>query len=253
MTREGSRLRRRGGRWVQGTDPQLGAQQLKRELRKAEKSTAVRRAGGKWVPDGEQHRERRRVLRAVGTRLWLLFIPFIGILWANSYYVRPEVEDLRSVSNRSRGATLDQQDGIRAMITDLQSEIHTISTELDTLYYPEINFHESLLSNVRQMRTEHARVHVTVAEIDSLRRAHDELTLVVDEFAVGQAGQDAILSNLDAWQAALQDSVAGLDRQMALAAAQPREKKASSSIGRVAARVGFVVAPVLGLLWAHGS
>jgi len=179
----------------------------------------LKRFGGRWIQAGEQYRERYKVLRAVFSRAWYLLVPFVGIMWAHANYVRPVTEDVKSVVNREQGALLDQQDDIRAQVSNVQSLCNEVETELDTLFLPQIDFHGAIQDSLRQLRLVYdSNLPRSKVRLDSLAVLRDELTGDLERLSGTFRDQSTVLRELRARRATLEDSVRGLDSLIALKA-----------------------------------
>jgi len=171
-----------------------------------------RRFGGQWVREGQQFVERRRGLRGVFLRFWYLLVPFIGIMCANDTYVRPELEDIKNITNLERKEVLDAQDDLRARASAVQTEVVTIEAEIDTLYDPRIAGYTAVFDSLKSIRLLYDEsVPRTRARIDSLQTIHAEITTENNGLAEVYRRRSATLDSLQAWEVELQDSIAALD------------------------------------------
>jgi hypothetical protein len=176
-----------------------------------------RRFGGRWVQEGDQYRDRYRVLRAILIRFWYLLVPFIGVMWAHSSYVRPTTEDIKSTKNHLRKELLDAKDDIRHDVSALQTEIQTVSAEIDTLYMPQVRYYRAENDSLVSIRTVYDRtLPQTQARVDSLRLMRDSIAVEVTELEQMFAERSDVLAGMHNWQATLIDSIAGLDQEIAL-------------------------------------
>lgn len=177
----------------------------------------VRRFGGRWIKDGEQYRERNRVIKAIFSRFWYLLVPFLGIMYAHDSYVRPQTEDIKSIKNQERAELLDAKDVLRVQRSNVQSETQSVSAELDTLYLPQIKFygaqHDSLMK-IRKVYDE--TLPVTKARIDSLTAINDALVAEIESLSNTYRQRDEVLAELKLWRATMQDSIVALDDMIAL-------------------------------------
>ncbi len=255
VAKEGVRRVRRSGRWVtqrvsdERSAPPAPARPVPAHMRGA------RRSGGRWVPPSETYADRHRAGRWILSRWWLLVVPFLGVMWANSSYVRPVVADIDSALARERSEVLDHQDEARSRRDLLQSEIHAITTEIDTLYQPMVSFHQALHDSLVQMRHEQeSRPQVTQATVDSLLFLRSELAAEAQELRRDYWSRSSVLANLDAWQGALRDSMEMIEaRALAMEEETEEPEPRGLTIRSVATRVGYVLAPILGYLWVQDS
>jgi hypothetical protein len=176
-----------------------------------------RRFGGRWVQEGDQYRDRYRVLRAILTRFWYLLVPFIGVMWAHSSYVRPTTEDIKSTKNHLRKELLDAQDDVRHDVSALQTEIQTVSAEIDTLYMPQVRFYRAQNDSLVRIRSIYDQtLPQTQARVDSLRLVRDSIATEVTDLERMFAERSQVMEGLVSWQETLVDSIEGLDSQIAL-------------------------------------
>ncbi|MCK4306109.1 MAG: hypothetical protein KAY24_17850 [Candidatus Eisenbacteria sp.] len=177
----------------------------------------ARRFGGRWIREGEQYEDRHRALRAVLRRFWYLLVPFLGIMWAHDTYVRPYVEDIKSLTNRERKTLLDNQADIRAEVSGIQSEIQTVSSEIDTLYLPQVKLYRAINDSLIKVRTVYDQtLPETKARIDSLHVEHDAVVAEIDQLQATLEQRLGTLNGLKTWHATLQDSIEALDELTSL-------------------------------------
>ncbi|MBD3236120.1 MAG: hypothetical protein GF330_05420 [Candidatus Eisenbacteria bacterium] len=170
------------------------------------------RREGRWMRAGEQFRERGRLLRKVASRFWYLLVPFIGIMCADSTYVRPDTEEIKSQKALDRKRTLDVIDDTRAEISRLQSEVVVISAELDTVHLPKVKLYGALLDSLLAIRRIYdEELPRTKARIDSLQDEHDLIVAEIDQLSGDFQHKSATLDSLNDWQATLADSIERLD------------------------------------------
>lgn len=244
---------RRRGRWVRTDELKRKANDLGEQARAPLPGAPRRRANGKWLPIGED-RPRRGALRAIARRFWLLIIPLIGITYANSAYVRPVVSEYESRANRHRKEVLDEKDRLLQMASALQTQTQEVSADIDTLYAPEIAYYQNIHDDVARQYDEFKRSEkVTQEDIDSLRAERDRVRRQARALRNEYQNHVSILENLQAFEGALHDSLAERERQLALNQVEEGETDGGISLKSVVRNAGFVVAPVLGFLWAHGS
>jgi len=183
----------------------------------AKDSSNYRRFGGKWVEPGKQFQDKRRGLRLVLSRFWYLLVPFVGVMCANSTYVRPELEDIKNAKNLERKEVLDLKDDIQSERAGIGTEIVNVETTIDTLYQPQIDLystiHDSLVA-VRQIYDE--TLPRTRARIDSLQAIHDEIAADVEQLSETFRRRSSTLDSLEDWRAALADSIVRLDEVIAM-------------------------------------
>jgi hypothetical protein len=178
----------------------------------ADKGKKVKRFGGRWIREGEQFQERGRGLRSVFGRFWYLLVPFLGIMYAHDSYVRPQVEDVKSIKNIERKATLDGQDDLRAQISGIQSETQTVSAELDTLHLPWVRFFQARYDSLLAIRSIYDEtLPTTKATIDSLRVLNVEIESELVQLSTTYQERAAHLEEQRAWQVSLKDSIEVLD------------------------------------------
>ncbi len=177
----------------------------------------LKRSGGRWVPVGEPPRDRRRVPRAILSRIWYLVVPVLVILWTHSRYIRPVAEEASSVINRERAAALDEQDSIRVHAEHIEAERRTVEVQLDTLLLPQIELHGALHDSLRQARLAiDARLPGLQTRRDSLSTMRAQLLAELEQLAVTQRERSAVLQGLLARRATLEDSLRGQDSLIAL-------------------------------------
>jgi hypothetical protein len=178
----------------------------------ARKPGEFRRFGGRWVREGQQFVERGRGLRQVLGRFWYLLVPFIGIMCANDTYVRPELEDIKNITNLERKDVLDVQDDLRAQASAVQTEVVTVEAEIDTLYDPRIAGYTAVFDSLKSIRLIYdSTIPATQQRIDSLQTVHDEIADENERLAEVFRRRSTTLDSLHAWQAELQDSIVALD------------------------------------------
>jgi len=171
-----------------------------------------RRFGGRWIREGEQFREGSRTLRLILGRFWYLLVPFIGIMCANDSYVRPDVEDMKSIVSVERRHTLDEIDDLKARATGIQTDVVTVESEIDTLYNPRILGFTEVVDSLRSVRLVYdGTIPVTEQRIDSLQTIHDQVVAENEGLAEVYRRRAATLDSLRAWSAQLQDSIVALD------------------------------------------
>ena len=254
MAKEGSGFRRRGGRWVADDPAKHPATDLDALAESNERLRGARRAGGRWVASGTEVVERHRILRGIISRLWLLAVPLIGILWANSSYVRPDLVDMDSAGSKSRASMLDHKDEIRVQIDALQTQVQTISAEIDTLHQPMIAFHQTLYDNLMNQRRERdAEPRITQATLDSLAAVRLRLATETESLQADYWNHASTLANLAAWQASLRDSIDIVEQQALAMETESQEEEEGRSLRTVVTRAGYILAPVLGYMWARDS
>jgi hypothetical protein len=251
MTRDAVRLRRRGGRWVKDAPRTSAAAVAVPPV--PEHLRGARRTGGRWVAPGADLAGRGSTWRHVSRRTWLLVMPVAGILAASSYQVRPLIADIGNARTRDATQLLDRKDELRARADAWQNEIQATTAELDTLHAPMIAFHQALHDSLLQMRAEQAQP-ITYGQLDSLRALRDRLAAEAWEARTEYWNRASVLSNLEAMQGALRDSIDRIERlALAMPSRVPEARKRGMTLGSVATYVGYVVAPVLGFMWAHSS
>lgn len=178
---------------------------------------SVKRFGGRWIREGDQYKERFRRLRPVMSRFWYLLIPIGGIMWAQASYVRPDLEDIKSIKNRERAELLDQKDGLRSDISVIQTQIQEVSAEIDTLHLPESKYYQSVYDSLLQIRSVYDEtLPPTKARIDSLRAAADEIAAELAGLSETFRDRSSMLDDLRAWHATLIDSIEVLDQRITL-------------------------------------
>jgi len=178
----------------------------------ARKPGEFRRFGGRWVREGQQFVERGRGLRHVLSRFWYLVVPFIGIMCANDTYVRPELEDVKNITNLERRDVLDAQDDLRAQASGVQTEVVTVEAEIDTLYDPRITGYTTVFDSLKSIRLIYDEtVPATQQRIDSLQTVHAGIAAENNHLAEVFRQRATTIDSLQTWQAELQDSIATLD------------------------------------------
>lgn len=183
----------------------------------ANRKPTARRFAGRWIREGEQYRERRRLLKAILGRFWYLLVPFIGIMCANDTYVRPDLEDIKNAQNLERKDVLDRKDELRAQIAAVEGEIVTVQDMIDTLYAPRIEIFTAIRDSLLDVRAIYdATLPVTRARIDSLQAVYDEISGEVDRLSATYGMRSTTLDSLSRWRATLSDSIIGLDETIAL-------------------------------------
>ena len=248
-----SEFTRRQGRWVRKDELERKAKDLGEHARKPLPGEPRRRVNGRWLPVGNVD-SRHGVLRAVARRFWLLIIPLIGITYANSAYVRPVVSEYESRANQHRKVVLDEKDRLLQMTSALQTRIQEVSSEIDTLYAPEIAYYQSIHDDVMRQYNDFQRSEkVTQKDLDSLRAERDRVRAEARALQNEYRNHASILENLQAFEGALHDSLMQRERQLAANQVVEEESEGGISLKTVVRNAGFVVAPVLGFLWAHGS
>ncbi len=253
MADDDRHLRRRGGRWIR-EDVKRTAEEGAKVASSVPRSSEPRtRAGGRWVPVGKPVPERAGLLQQVVSRSWLLLIPILGISWANNAFVRPTVDDAKSSQNRRREWLLDQKDSLRTMVSALQTESQELSAEIDSLFTPQISLYQVMCDSLVARRVAYSRkMGVSEGELDSLLEIREQLRAAVGDLERTHLRRSTILRNLESWEASLQDSIAVLTAHAeADSASGAGAEKSSRGIGSYLARLGYVAAPILGLLWAH--
>lgn len=280
MTLRHGEMRRLGGRWIRAQDLYREgrlilfirkiAATLKpnsllshdppgiRAARNGGVCRDVRRIGGRWVPRDEQFSEPNAVRRMVVARCWYLLVPLIGFAWANASYVRPALENIRSCQNIERQLTLDKKDDIRAEIGELQTTIIEASAEIDTLYVPRIAYHQTILDSLLLARKVLERSPPALrVQSDSLAAFHEYLLAALEESSTTIGNHCATRASLKARHAALQDSMAELNRHIALNMAELNRREQSREQSRelytVVSRLWYLLAPAVGMVWAHDS
>jgi len=214
----------------------------------------MRRFGGRWVSDDTRYQDRHSTLKAVVSRFWYLLVPLVGITWADSAYVRPDVEAIKSQRNREIAKTMDRQDQIRAQVTDLHSEIATLEAEIDTLHMPLVVMRQTVYDSLSLVRKQLDRnPEILNAAIDSLAILRDYLAADIDRLAREYEAQNAILANLGEWETTLQDSMVTLDRNLATVSAELARWEQRKHSQDVFSRFWYVLGPCLGVIWAQDS
>jgi len=176
-----------------------------------------KRFGGRWIRAGEQYRERHKTLKRVLSRAWYLVLPLVGYIWANDSYVRPVTEDVKSLMNKEKAKVLDQQDEIRAQVSNVQSQTHDVESHLDTLFLPQIDLYSATHDSLKQLRMVYdANLPRTRARLDSLTYLRDQLTGELDQLSGNFRERSNLLRDLKAWRATMEDSIRGLDSLIAL-------------------------------------
>jgi hypothetical protein len=276
MTSRRDEMQRRGGRWVRNKDLYREghlvlfirkiARTLKMENLLCRDSCAVlagrndgtgrdrKRIGGRWVPREERFSEPNAVLRAVAGRCWYVLVPFVGLAWANAAYVRPAVENIRSTKNVERQVALDHKDDLRSQISELQTAIFETGARIDTLYTPQITYHRMILDSVLLARKASERNPTRLrARIDSLSAFRDYLVNALDEGTTTLRNQSATHGNLEGYHAVLQDEIADLDHHIARNTAELNRRAQPRDLHAMASRFWYVLAPAVGMVWAHDS
>ncbi|MBM3316629.1 MAG: hypothetical protein FJY75_02140 [Candidatus Eisenbacteria bacterium] len=183
----------------------------------AKQKPGVKRFAGRWVREGEQHRDRRRLLRAVLGRFWYLLVPFLGIMCANDTHVRPDLEDMKNARNLELKDVLDRKDDLRAQTAAVYGEVVGVQDMVDTLYAPRIEMFAAIRDSLGETRAVYDEtLPETRARIDSLEAVSGELLAEVDHASSTYRRRSATLDSLVAWQAALDDSIVALDEQIAM-------------------------------------
>lgn len=212
------------------------------------------RTGGRWVSREERFNERGAIWRQVAARAWYLLIPFVGIGWAHDAYVRPEVEDYKSLRNQQRQETLDRIDDLRAEITQVQTKVVEVQAEIDTLFLPQIIVQQAQLDETIRLRMAHDRNPENLqAEIDSLKTMRDYLAADVGRVKSQLDGRQAILANLAVWNGDLQDSVSNLEHYLAVQTEELDRRERRRSLQDALGRIWYVLGPAIGIVWAHDS
>jgi len=275
MTSRHDQMRRRGGRWVRDRDLYreghlvLFIRKITRALklenllcRDPSAMLAARngggrdrkRIGGRWVPREERFSEPNAVLRTIAGRCWYVLVPFVGLAWANAAYVRPTVENIRSAVNVERQVTLDTKDDLRSQISELQAAIFETGARIDTLYTPQITYHQMIVDSLLLARKASERNPARLrARIDSLGTFRDYMVATLDEGTTTLGNHSAILGNLEDYHAALQDEIADLDHHIARNTAELNRRAQPRDLHAMASRFWYVLAPAVGMVWAHDS
>jgi hypothetical protein len=247
--------RRHRGRWVRTDELAAKTPQRRAAAARPLPGGPRRRVSGRWLPVGRPGGERGGALRTVARRFWLLLIPLVGITYVNSAHVRPVVSEYKSQANLHRKAILDEQDRLKQMAGAVQSEIQTISAEIDTLHGPELRLHQAMYDDLLRTQSEFDRSEkITSQDLDSLRAVRNRLHAEAETLQLQYQNHASILDNLEALRGALRDSLASRERQLA-AHEELDDTARDGSLGlkSMVKTAGMVVAPVLGFLWAHSS
>ncbi len=191
-----------------------------------------KRFGGRWIKDGEQYSERHKGLKTVLNRFVYLLFPFLGIMCAHDSYVRPDVEDNKSITNQERKIMLDRKDDLRGQYDVLLNQIQTVETTIDTISTKYISHYEVIVDSLVAIRSSYDEsLPKTKAKIDSLSNVRDEILDENDFLSRTYQERSKFYTGLEIWNVALIDSVDYLDEQIALLtddlfrARQPREYK----------------------------
>jgi hypothetical protein len=177
----------------------------------------MKRFGGRWIPQGEQFKERNRAIKAVIGRFWYLIVPFLGIMCAHDSYVRPYVEDNKSIRNQERKIMLDRVDDLKGQIAALESQELSVQETIDTLHVPYINFYSAIVDSLVEIRTGYDQVlPVTKAKIDSLTLVRDDIIAENENLSRVFQDRSAQYAGLETWNQTLADSVVILDQQIAV-------------------------------------
>jgi len=195
-------------------------------------SNINKRFGGRWIKDGEQYKERNKTIKAVLNRFVYLLFPFLGIMCAHDTYVRPDVEDNKSITNHERKIMLDRKDDLRGRISAIETQILSVETTIDTLHQPYVTYYEGVIDSLVTIRSGYDQsLPLTKAKIDSLTEVRDEILADNDRLSQVFREKSAHFTGLEEWNVALIDSVAHLDNRIALLtddyfrASRPREYK----------------------------
>lgn len=177
----------------------------------------MKRFGGRWIPQGQQFKERNRALKAVFGRFWYLLVPFLGIMCAHDSYVRPYVEDNKSIKNQERKIMLDRVDDLKGQISALQSQEISVQDYTDTLHVPYIDFYTAIVDSLVLIRTSYDELlPLAKAKIDSLTLVRDEIISENENLSRIFQEKSTRYAGLADWNHTLKDSVVVLDQQIAL-------------------------------------
>jgi len=246
--------RRRGGRWVCESEP-LDGEAVRRLLARAGKGSmkAIRR-GGRWIPHDRPHHDPYRVLKGLLSHAWILAAPLLGMAWVNNAYVRPDVAAMEAVGSAEIQRALDRRDVLRAQVAAVQGETELVLAEVDTLTLPLVVMRQTVLDSLSQRgRGRLSDPGRLQARIDSLRTLCDYLALDIQEARRSQAAQRALLANLQGWQQALGDSLAGLESGLAASTAEWERATQRQELHAFWPRLWYLFGPVLGVLWTQES
>ncbi|MBD3236375.1 MAG: hypothetical protein GF330_06715 [Candidatus Eisenbacteria bacterium] len=214
----------------------------------------LRRVDGRWMPREHVHRDRHRLLRLAAARAWYLIIPVVGLAWANAAYVRPAVESTRSLANYERQMALDTRDDTRAEISRLHSQDVEISARIDTLHVPQIMVHQVRLDSLTLVRRATERnPEILQARLDSLRAFRGYLLTQLHEGEERLLELTATQQHLAQRHETVQDSLAQLEQLLTHNTTELDRREGRRSLHGVVSRFWYLVAPVVGMMWAHES
>ncbi|MBM3318058.1 MAG: hypothetical protein FJY75_09430 [Candidatus Eisenbacteria bacterium] len=216
--------------------------------------TRARRREGRWVRDGEPASAAHRLLRGFWGRSWVLLAPLLGMAWAHSSHVRPDVAALESVSRMDLQRALDREDALRVLVSAEQGETETVLAEIEALHLPRVLLRQTVLDSLaRWERSPRFGLARLQARVDSLRTLNDYLAADLAAVDRSLADQRALLANLQGWQAALGDSLARVEQLLAANAAEAERGTRRNEVHAALSRAWYLFGPAIGMLWTRNS
>jgi len=198
--------------------------------------------------------DRPRWWHAFTARAWVLLLPLFGFALADTLLVHPPLREARTEGERVTRTSTARASHLGLQVSQARVGAQRAQAAIEERFRPQLEHGLAAIDSLRlRRRGAQAGLAACRVRIDSLRALQQGLAASAERAERERAERDAVLADLRARRAGLEDSLITLEQLLARTGEQLGRQQTRHRQREVLDYVWYVLGPCLGAIWAQDS